>query len=60
MEKSCGACGSGRFRVSRFRFSDLPKLFAFQYPIRCMTCQERTYASVPWVVEHRRSRTRKS
>ena len=59
MEKNCAACGSSRLRLSRFRLSDLPKLLAFQYPVRCVSCQERSYASLPWVMEHRRKRARR-
>jgi hypothetical protein len=59
MEKNCIACGSNRLRLSRFRLSDLPRLLAFQYPIRCVSCQERAYASLPWVMEHRRKRAKR-
>ena len=56
MEKSCEACGASRFRLSRFRFSDVPRLFSLQYPVRCVDCKERSYASWAWVVEYRRRR----
>jgi hypothetical protein len=59
MEKNCGACGSSRLRLSRLRLSDLPRLFAFQYPVRCVSCQERSYASLPQVIELRRKRARR-
>ena len=38
---------------------DLPKLLAFQYPVRCVSCMERSYASLPWVMEHRRKRPKR-
>jgi hypothetical protein len=60
MEKNCGECGSSRFRLSRFRLSDVPRLFAFRYPVRCVLCQKRSYASIPWVLEHRRRRAKRS
>ena len=56
MKKNCETCGATRFRVSRFRLSDVPQLFIFRYPVRCLYCQERTYASFPWVLELRRKR----
>jgi len=59
MEKNCVACGSSRLRLSRFRLSDLPRLLAFQYPVRCVSCQERSYASLPRVIELRRERARR-
>jgi hypothetical protein len=60
MEKNCGACGSTRFRLSRFRLSDFPKLLAFHYPVRCVACQERSFASLSWVMEYRRRRARRT
>lgn len=56
MEKNCDMCGGRRFRLSRFRLSDFPRLFAFQYPVRCVACHERSYASVSWAVSHRMRR----
>jgi hypothetical protein len=60
MQKSCDGCGSTRFNVSRFRLTDLPKLFAMQYPVRCVRCQQRWFAHLPWMLEHRRKRTKKA
>ena len=60
MEKNCDACGSRRFRLSRFRLSDLPRLFAFLYPVRCVLCEQRSYASLSWVMEYRRRRRRRA
>jgi hypothetical protein len=59
MEKNCFACGSSRFRLSRFRLSDFPRLLALQYPVRCVSCQERSYAPLPWIVEHKWKRSRR-
>lgn len=59
MEKNCEACGASRFRLSRFRFSDVLPLLVFRYPVRCLKCSERTYASLPWVLEYRRMRAKR-
>jgi hypothetical protein len=59
MEMNCGACGSTRFRVSRFRVLDVPRLLILKYPVRCLSCQERTYASVSWVLEYKRKRAKR-
>jgi hypothetical protein len=59
MEKNCAACGSSRLRPSRFRLSDLPRLLAFQYPVRCVSCQERSYASLQRAMELSRKRIRR-
>ena len=56
MEKNCQACGSSRFRLSHFRLSDLVRLIAFKYPVRCIACQQRSYAPITWVMEHRRKK----
>jgi hypothetical protein len=56
MEKNCNACGSTRFRRSHFRIADVPMLLILCLPVRCLECHERTYASVLWVVTHRRKR----
>jgi len=56
MKKTCDACGASRFRLSRFRFADVPLLFAFRYPVRCLECKERSYASVSWAFSYQRRR----
>ena len=38
---NCPYCGSSKFRTSRVRISDLPRLAVFQYPVRCKLCRER-------------------
>lgn len=42
----CRNCGSSDFRTSRFRKSDLSRLFLFQLPVRCRSCQERAFVFV--------------
>jgi hypothetical protein len=59
MEKHCDECGSSRFRTSRFRLSDLPRLFLFQSPIRCLDCRRRSHASVLWVLDKKRERAKR-
>jgi len=59
MEKHCDICGSTRFRISRFRISDVPRLFILHYPVRCLSCQERSYASMSWIMEYRRRRAKR-
>jgi hypothetical protein len=58
MEKFCDACQSNRLRPSRFRLSDIIRLFIFKFPVRCVFCQERSYASISWVIAYKRSHTR--
>lgn len=59
MQINCGVCGSTRFRISRFRVSDVPRLLALRYPVRCVSCHQRTYASVSSVLELKRKRARR-
>ena len=44
----CRFCGLETFRPSLFRFrpSDLARLLVLQFPVRCMTCEQRTFASL--------------
>jgi hypothetical protein len=58
MEKNCDACGSTRFRMSRLRVSDVPRLFILRYPVRCRSCHKRTYASMFWVMEYKQKRAK--
>jgi hypothetical protein len=41
----CDWCESTDMRTSRFRQQDLPRLFLFQYPVRCHACHQRTFAN---------------
>jgi hypothetical protein len=60
MDKSCDACGSTRFRISRFRISDLPRLIVLRYPVRCMRCEQRSHGSLPWVLELKKKQAKKA
>jgi len=46
MSCKCDYCASTHYRLSRFRASDVLNLVAFQYPIRCLQCGERSYANL--------------
>jgi len=46
METVCYFCGSSEFRASRFRPSDLPHSLVLRFPVRCLSCGQRTYASL--------------
>ena len=55
----CPLCASSNMRVSRFRFSDLPRLLLCQHPVRCRNCHERDYANlfVAWRLPRRHGKT---
>ena len=38
---NCPYCGTPKFRTSRVRLSDIPRLALFQFPVRCRLCRER-------------------
>lgn len=59
MEKLCDGCRSRRFRPSRFRLSDITRLLMFKLPVRCLSCQQRSYAWIPWVFEYHRKKRAK-
>ena len=40
---NCPQCGSNHLRTSRIRPSDIPRVFLFQWPVRCRVCRERSY-----------------
>jgi len=44
----CRFCGLEKFRPSLFRFrpSDLARLLILRLPVRCLNCEERTFASL--------------
>lgn len=54
----CRSCGVSNFRTSRFRFrpSDLSRLLLLRLPVRCLTCDERTYASLPQFLKVKKAR----
>lgn len=41
----CGRCAGTEFRLSRMRLSDVPRLLALRFPVRCRSCHRRTYGS---------------
>lgn len=50
----CCVCGLLNFRTSRFRSSDLSQLLLLRLPVRCLNCDERTFASVSQFLRLRR------
>lgn len=42
----CRFCGTEKFRPSHFRFrlSELRRLLVLYFPVRCLTCDERSFA----------------
>jgi hypothetical protein len=51
----CRFCGLENFRPShlRFRASDLRRLLTLRLPVRCLTCEERTFAPLPYYLKLR-------
>jgi hypothetical protein len=43
---TCHRCGFSNFRLSRFRAADLKRLLLLQYPVRCRSCNDRTYGGL--------------
>jgi hypothetical protein len=43
---NCPYCGTPKFRTSRIRFSDLPRLALLQFPVRCRLCRERFHVGM--------------
>jgi hypothetical protein len=43
---NCPYCGTPKFRTSRVRFSDIPRLALLQFPVRCRLCRERFYVGL--------------
>lgn len=43
---NCPYCGTPKFRTSRVRLSDLPRLALLQYPVRCRLCRERFHVGI--------------
>jgi hypothetical protein len=43
---NCPYCGTPKFRTSRVRFSDLPRLALLQFPVRCRLCRERFHVGI--------------
>jgi hypothetical protein len=43
---NCPYCGIPKFRASRVRFSDIPRLALLQFPVRCQLCRERFHVGI--------------
>lgn len=43
---NCPYCGTPKFRTSRVRFADIPRLFLLQFPVRCRLCRERFHVGI--------------
>jgi len=43
---NCPYCGTPKFRTSRIRFADLPRLALLQFPVRCRLCRERFHVGM--------------
>ena len=43
---NCPYCGTPKFRTSRIRFSDIPRLALLQFPVRCRLCRERFHVGM--------------
>ena len=54
----CRSCGLSNFRAAHFRFrlSDLARLLILRLPVRCLTCEERTYTSLKQFIKLRKER----
>jgi hypothetical protein len=46
METRCHFCGQSKFRASHFRSRDLGQSLLLRFPVRCLNCGQRTYASL--------------
>lgn len=44
MSLSCQECGSSNLRRAHFRLSDVIRLLALRYPVRCRDCKARRFA----------------
>jgi hypothetical protein len=43
---NCPYCGTPKFRTSRIRLADLPRLAVLQFPVRCRLCRERFHVGI--------------
>jgi hypothetical protein len=43
---NCPYCGTPKFRTSRMRLVDIPRLFLLQFPVRCRLCRERFHVGL--------------
>jgi len=42
----CPYCGTPKFRTSKLRIGDFPRLALLQFPLRCKVCRERFYGGL--------------
>jgi hypothetical protein len=54
----CCFCGLSKFRTSRFRFQvlDLSRVLLLRLPVRCLNCDERSYAPLWQILKLRSAR----
>ena len=43
---NCPYCGTPKYRTSRLRLTDLPRLALLQFPVRCRLCRERFHVGI--------------
>ena len=43
---NCPHCGTPKFRTSRIRMTDMPRLALLQFPVRCRVCRERFHVGI--------------
>jgi hypothetical protein len=43
---NCPYCGTPKFRTSRIRLADIPRLALLQFPVRCRLCRERFHVGM--------------
>lgn len=44
----CFHCHSDQLRLSRLQFFDVPRLLKLQFPVRCRSCRDRSYVTLPF------------
>jgi hypothetical protein len=43
---NCPYCGTPKFRTSRLRLTDVPRIALLQFPVRCRLCRERFHVGI--------------
>jgi hypothetical protein len=56
MTLCCPSCASSDLRTSRFRRTDIRRLFLLKVPLRCRICRERYYAPLLETMAMRKTR----
>ncbi len=51
----CPHCGSAKFRASKLRVLDLPRLLILRYPVRCRICYKRKFVGILLAMKVRRA-----